>query len=727
MLDPATGTGTFLVEWVHQAEQSFKAVYPKGDWPAHLSDVVLPGMHAFELMLAPYAIAHLRIALVAKEYCVPAPNSMILLTDSLEYPSEQPHIAEFGDPVAEEGERAARLKRDARFSIVIGNPPYRRARDRGGDFGGWVRHSSADGKLPLMDSFVEPLRAVGRGSAANTLHELSVYFWRWALWKVLEQKDGPGVISFITPRAFLSSPGHAGMRQVLRERFDEMWLLDLGGDNRGAVANESNNVFAIETGVCITVGARYGRSNPSKQARAHYALVDGTRTEKLASLETQPHIASRDWVECPTDWQSPLIGANEELYHQWPDVRDLFPWQISGSQFKRLWPIGESTEVLEERWQTLLSLGSDDRRTAYRETRDRLAAGRSQPGGRNSKRFTGIELLPVGSPCPTPVPYSFRTLDRQWVLYDDRLGDFIRETLYAIRSDKQVFFSTLMSKRLGDGPAITATDLIPDLDFFCNRGAADIIPMYRDPGGSEPNVTPGLCQLLSSAYGIDVDPEDIYAYVAAIMFGPSYVERFNESLRTPGPRIPISKSAELFREGVKLGRRFVWLQTYGQRWTPSGEKRGRLPRFGFEVESEIPAEVDSYPETYSYDASTQILRVGSGRIAGVSPEVWGYEQSKWRVVERWLAYRMKTRAGRAGDASSSALDSIRPQNWTFTDELLDLLRVVQGCVEMWPAQDELLQSICEADTFTNSELPTPRTEDRSKPQVGPLEQSVLYE
>ena len=126
MVDPATGTGTFLVEWLRRARKSFLDAGAPGEWPEHLRDRLLPSMHAFELMLAPYAIAHLKVALELHHVGAGDGAMQILLTDTLEHAARQGQFATISDPVAEEGERAAKLKESERFTVVIGNPPYDR-------------------------------------------------------------------------------------------------------------------------------------------------------------------------------------------------------------------------------------------------------------------------------------------------------------------------------------------------------------------------------------------------------------------------------------------------------------------------------------------------------------------------------------------------------------------------------------------------------------------------
>jgi hypothetical protein len=706
LLDPAAGTGSYpLAALTHAARriQDSFGVEAAGERVA----VALNQVYAFERFVGPYAIAHLRLAQLARRYGAESQAyrgtaGHVLLTDTLSDPDVNPtgQAELFALRLSEESEEANRLKRELVVFVCMGNPPYQRSREEYSQLGSWVRAGRPDHREPgLIDDFLAPLRAANRGAQANTLAELSVYFWRWAIWKVLEQQPvGPGIISFITPRAYLAGPGHAGMRQVMRDRFDEMWIIDLGGDNRAADAEDSENVFAIETGVCITIGMR--RDEPTlTSAKAHYVKINGRRNDKLQALHAVSAFAQLEWKTCLNGQMDPFLPVPSKEYAAWPDIRDLVPWRISGAQFKRTWPIAESRDLLRRRWQALLSYEGTARADAFRETRDRLIA--SPPDPRRARaRFTGIADLDAGAPCPQILPYAYRVLDRQWVLYDDRLGDFIRRRLYNTFGPDQIFFSTLMTKRLGPGPSFAATQHLPDLDFFCNRGAADIIPML---GGHGPNLTVGLLDRLTAFLG-EVSAQDLFGYLAGILGSPSYQKKFAADLVAPGPRIPITKDPELFARVVRIGRRFVWFQTGGERWGPQ-DATGGLPNFGIRIETRIPRSAAEYPEDFSYDAATQSLRVGGGVIGGVTPEVWAYEQSRWQVVPHWLGYRMKVRAGRAGEVGSSPLDSIRPVEWTFTEDLIRLLRQVHGCVNLWEEMAVVLEEVTASDCFSSGELP----------------------
>ena len=217
MIDPATGTGTFLVEWIRRAKRSFVAARSSTGWPDHLRTVVMPSMHAFEITLAAYAVAHLKIALEAHASADVDPDISLLLTDSLDYPMDQLVLDTLDDPVAAEGERATSLKREKRFTVCIGNPPYDREQasdaDGGRRKGGVVRYGTQEIR-PLMEDITDRMKAAGLGRHSKNLYNDYVYFWRWATWVTTQKPAGPGVTAFITAASFLDGVSMAGCEAI---------------------------------------------------------------------------------------------------------------------------------------------------------------------------------------------------------------------------------------------------------------------------------------------------------------------------------------------------------------------------------------------------------------------------------------------------------------------------------------------------------------------------------
>ena len=755
-LDPAAGTGTYLLAVIEHALGRVKSEQGTGA-VAGQAAVLAENLYGFELMVGPYAVSELRVsrALRDRGAQLPEDGTHIYLTDTLESPHAQPPQPPlFLKPIAEQHAKALQVKSQVPVIVCLGNPPYDRhaAVDVNDEsnlsrYGGWVRFGdplpdntvpSRKGKrrklqsararlegrqrLAILKDFLAPAVAAGHGVHVKNLYNLYVYFWRWALWKVFEHENarGPGVVSFISAASYLDGDAFCGMREHMRRVCEEIWILDLGGEGRGT--RKSDNVFAIQTPVAIAVAFRSDKASGDRPAKVHYARIEGTRKEKLAALDAITDFASLQWQECPDDWQAPFRPAGRGDYFTWPLLTDLMPWQHSGVQFKRTWPICPDPETLKARWHALL--GSSDRAKAFKETRDRnintkypllMEAGDSEKP---------IGLLGRNAPPPRIERYAYRSLDRQWIFADSRLGDYLRPVLWRAHGQRQVYLTSLLTKSVGTGPAVTTCAAIPDLDHFSGRGAKDVIPLYRTADASEANILPGLLELLRQTYKRKVGPEDFLAYVYGILAQPAFTRRFQEELERRQLRVPITKDAALFGKVRAIGARLLWLHTYGQRFVPAGRQRGRVPRGAARCTKAVPGDPEGYPERFEYNEATRTLHVGAGEFRPVAPEVFDFEVSGLKVVQSWLKYRTKRGAGR----KSSPLDDIRPERWRgqFTTELLELLWVLEATVAGYPEQARLLEAVIAGECFRADELPSVPDEMRKAPKA-PAAHAELFD
>jgi len=720
-LDPALGTGTYLLGVIEQTLKSIEEKQGKGAVAAR-GAALANNLYGFEIMVGPYAVAELRIsrALMDRRVRLPKNGLGVFLTDTLEAPGTvPPKLPTFLEPIAEQHKRALHVKDKVPVIVCLGNPPYDRHEaateaDKART-GGWVRWGNdGTGKGAILKEFLDPAIAAGHGKHVKNLYNLYVYFWRWALWKVFDHKmaSGPGIVSFISAASYLEGDAFSGMREYMRRVCDEIWIIDLGGEGRGT--RKTENVFNIQTPVAIAVAAGYGKSSREKPANVHYTLIEGTREEKLCSLSALSSFEDLIWEACPKDWQAPFKPKGKGKYFQWPLLTDLFPWQHSGAQYKRTWPIAPDRETLGRRWKLLLSL--PERSEAFRETRDRKVklSYPSLPPDKNKQE--PIASLKKGTPLPRLERYSYRSFDRQWSIADSRLGDFLRPDLWLTHGDQQVYVVSLFSQPLGKGPALTACAGVPDLDYFRGSyGAKAVIPLYRDSAANEANIITGLLKQLEKQFGDEVAPEDFLSYTYGILAHTEFTQRFADDLRIRGVRVPITKDYELFRAVCDIGKKLIWLHTYGERLIPSGKKRGVIPTGMTKCTKAVSESVDGYPEKYSFDAGTKVIHVGAGEFGPVSREVWDFEVSGLRVVKSWLDYRMKAGHGK----KSSPLDDIRPERWTseFTTEFLELLWVLEATLAEYPKQKELLAAIVKGPLFLSEELPAVPTFMRKAPSL----------
>jgi hypothetical protein len=320
------------------------------------------------------------------------------------------------------------------------------------------------------------------------------------------------------------------------------------------------------------------------------------------------------------------------------------------------------------------------------------------------------------SPEPSVVRYGYRSFVRHWLIADPRLIDLPRPPLWAAQSDQQVYLISWLTGVLGHGPAAVVTALIPDLDSFRGSfGGKHVILLWRDTAATIPNITGGLLERLATVYAYPVAPKDFLAYCYAILATPEYTRRFADDLATSPPRVPITKEAALFRRGMELGRQIVWLHTYGERFVPEGERPGRVPPGGARALKPVPGSPDRYPRDFHWEETTETLRVGDGTFGPVSREVWEFEVSGLRPVRAWLGYRMREPSGR----HSSPLDNIRPETWPpeFTEDLLQLLWVLERTVALFPDLAALIDDVLQGNVFTGEDLPKPTQEQRTAPAV----------
>ena len=460
-----------------------------------------------------------------------------------------------------------------------------------------------------------------------------------------------------------------------------------------------------------------------KPANVHYARIEGSRAAKLEALDGLSNFKKVKWQDCPGDWQVPFRPAGKGDYFTWPLLTGLMPWQHSGCEFKRTWPISSDHSTLAARWRALLH--SNRQSEYFRETRDRKIGTPCSPAPPNGHTDKSLVQLPQDAPPPRICRYAFRSFDQQWVFADNRLGDYLRPDLWRAHGPRQVYLASSIVLELGGGPAATSCSHIPDRHYFAGRGGKDIIPLYRATGASEANIVPGLLDLLTSAYRKrkKVTPEDFLAYVYGILAQPAFTKRFARELETRELRVPLTKNAALFEKVRACGAKLLWLHTYGERFVPKGRKQGGIPRGTARCTKAVPGDAGGYPESFGYNETTRTLDVGGGAFAPVAPEVFAFEVSGLKVVPSWLKYRMKKGAGK----KSSPLDGIRPECWTsqFTTELLELLWVLEATVQGYPEQEKLLESVIAEPCFQSGELPAVPEAMRKPPKTPAHESDLL--
>ena len=713
--DPATGTGTFVLGVMRHVAAAVAADEGPGAVPAAIESA-MQRLIAFELQLGPFAVAQLRIfaEALALTGAVPKVAPRMFVTDTLGNPNDDDgHFPGFLAAIGKQRKDANRIKREEPITVVIGNPPYKeKAKGRGGWVEGAVRPKGS--YAPLDDWMPPPAWRVGAHS--KHLRNLYVYFWRWATWKVFDHQPatgaaaGSGIVAFITVAGFLSGPGFQRMREYLRQRCHEVWVIDCSPE--GHQPEVATRVFqGVQQPVCIVLASRWSAGAKDEPAIVRWrALPNGHRNAKFEALAALK-LDAPGWVLCPSDSRAPFLPASTGAWAVHPALEDLFIYSGSGVMPGRTWVISPDADSLTRRWARLVAAPADDKEHLFHP---HLRNGK--PGDKHSRKVVPTALAgfaahtkPVSEEdCPglTPVRYGYRSFDRQWLIPDPRLINQPNPKLWEVRSDRQIFLTALAAYSPANGPALTVSALIPDHDHYRGSFAGRAFPLWADTAATQPNVRPALLAHLKSAYAQPVSAEDLFAYIAAVAAHPAYIERFRKDLATPGLRIPLTADAATFTEAAALGRRVVWLHSFGERFAdtaagrPSGpprlppERRPKVPAGGA-----IPSDPAGMPDVMTYDATAQRLHVGSGCVEPVPAAVWHYKvSSKQVVLNKWFSSRRKTRdKPPMGDKRPpSPLGDIQPEAWPaeYTTELLDLLNVLGLLVDLEPAADALLERIC---------------------------------
>lgn len=726
VLDPAVGTGTYLLGVAEHALEAIREEEGPGAMPAR-ADLLGTSLFGFEIMVGPYAVASLRLTRMLQQYGghLPGDGVQVMLNNTLESPNEKiPELPLFYRPIGLEHKRAKRVKDTVPVLVCIGNPPYDRHKaatvDNRATAGGWVRWGEdKNGSDAILDDFIEPVKAAGKGRHLKNLYNLYVYFWRWALWKTFEHElsSGPGVVSFITASSFLEGDAFLGMRTHMRRICDEIWVIDLGGEGRGTHKDE--NVFAIQTPVAITIAVRYGAPKPSSPAKVHYTRVDGSKAQKLSKLEALGSLDDLDFKLCPEDWAAPFKPSIRAEYFDWPLLTELMPWQQSGVKAGRTWVISPDQRWLQKRYEKLVESEGELRAEMFKNS----------PTGRkitdNGARCTPQAAVPVSisgltpeDPQPSMRYVGFRSFDRQWIVADGRFLDRSGPPLWEVESDQQIFLVGLSTQAVAAGPALVASGYIPDLHFFRGSfGAKDVFPLYRDSSAIHPNLHPDLLSTLENSYGRRPTAKDIAAYIYAVVSQPAFSRRFHDELSARELRIPFTRRSDLFDRAVNLGNELLFLHTYGERYASGQQWPAAI------VKCRKAISRHPLPEQFRYEKERQTLVVGDGEFGPVSEAVFDYEVSGLMVVRSWLSYRMRNRKGK----KTSPLDDIDTGEWNgeLTSELLQLLNLLTRTLEIHSLQEILLEELLVAPLLVDADLPSVPNEWKNAPKTSTRQSELL--
>jgi hypothetical protein len=676
LLDPATGTGTFLVGIAQRVRRDVEATSSKAMAAMELR-ALAERMFAFELLVGPYAVAHYRLhhtLAEKKQDGKPAPATFprvgIFLTDTLSEPGADAPAGKLGfvaEGIRMERKEADRIKQKQPVLVILGNPPYRRLET------GETATLVGDWMAELWDDFKSPVRDAGWGNQLNTFPELSVAFWRWAIWKLFEC-DGAtrrGVVAFISNRTFIAGKPYAGLRKMLREKFDRIEIIDLRGDvrrgERAGVAGDQG-VFNIQVGTAITLAIAGGNKVNDKLAEVTYidSWSEGLfgRKAKLSWLAegadsgTRPGAISVDREDLDDMKPKPFQNG------LWASLQRCFEFHRSGIQTKRddfVYSIGMSE--LAHRISAFVALKSDeDARAVFHDSRDR--------------KWTGARSIPYDSANIRRIAY--RPLDNRFLYNHRAYGDFLRPELQSVFGEKN-FCLYAMPFATAAGPAVWCHGILPDYHAFRGSYGGYAFPLYdRRPGHGPLNVSPALLAGLAASYGVAVTAQECFDVILALLSAKSYTLRFAEDLEDVFPHIPFPGDNGVFAEAAKLGAEIRVVETFA-----------RPPSNAF-LTSTL-ARVDTPPNggltaVDLSDGELVLCGDGSGRITGIRQEIWEFSVSGYRVLPRWLAAREGQQV-----------------NLAFVKELRDIVGRIAELIDLFERADSVLTHAL-SESLTRDEL-----------------------
>ena len=565
ILDPATGTGTFLAEIIKHIHKGFSAM--QGAWPSYVEKDLIPRLNGFELLMASYAMAHLKLDLLLTETgYTPTTNQRfkVYLTNSLE--ESHPDTGTlFSKWLSTEANEANHIKRDTPVMCVIGNPPYSGISSNNGE---WISNLIEDYKY---------VDGVHFNERKHWLNDDYVKFLRYG--QHLIQKNGSGVLAFINPHGFLDNPTFRGMRWNLLKTYDKIYTIDLHGNSKkketAPDGSADINVFDIQQGVSINVFVKTGKKKPNELGKVlHYDLYgkrdfkyDFLNENSIQSIEFNelPNVAP-NYFFVPKDFEA------QESYEKGFKVNEFFTQSSVGFvSANDGMNISMTEKEQREKIQDILTLEEAVWRLKYKRKKDardwQYGYAKSDAQENQKLQITNV---------------SYRPFDARFTLYTGN-----SRGLYASPQPKtmQHFLKGenvgLVINKPAQGGADIYTDVfitthLTDQSIFsAMKRSPFICPLYVYPDKKDQQTiedqqerTPNLNleivkeieKKLQLTFANEKEntqntfaPIDVLDYIYAVLHSPTYREKYIEFLKIDFPRVPYPKDQDTFWKLVKLG------------------------------------------------------------------------------------------------------------------------------------------------------------------------------
>ncbi|MBD3256770.1 MAG: N-6 DNA methylase [Candidatus Lokiarchaeota archaeon] len=716
ILDPAVGTATFPYHVIDLIRSDFMEKGNAGMWSGYVREHLLSRIFGFELLMAPYAVAHFKLALQLGGHDLPEPlreqwaydfaadeRLQIYLTNALERRIEEPpRLIGPTRIVTREAQAASDVKQDRPIMVVVGNPPYSVSSSNKGD------HIEE-----LMNRYKAAVRSEQN---IQPLSDDYIKFIRFAHDRV--ERTGYGVVGMITNHSYLFGLIHRGMREELLRAFDEIYILNLHGstlvDETTPDGAKDENVFDIRQGVAIMLMVRV--KDGKELARLQYADLWGRRTNKYRALG-ENDVETLAWKplkpKAPYYFFVPKDFSLEEEYKDGTRVDSAFSISSLGVEFgSKAHLLAVEREELEHFVQsTLLNSTVSDAEIAEKYGLKTTSGWRFE-ALRQSEIDRGYnpDHLVSCLEAPFNIQYTYYTqlLRRPQleVLRNQLLPNVALLTARQSRSSEiGMFFAT---DRVFSKDAISIKDRATGFPLFVypDESAAklfdDTATSPWDPDSAHGNRVPNLSQDFVEEFAAKLDltfdahktgnaiaqafgPEDILAYIYAVFHSPTYRERYAEFLKIDFPRVPLTSDADLFWKLVDLGSELIDLHlmehpklaqaqalvSYPVAGTDRVKPRGGFPKF-------IPAG-ESRTKTSEVAEQNRVYINLEQYFAGVPEDVWEFEVGGYQVLHKWL----KDRRGR-----KLSYDELRhyQQIVVALCETMRLMQQIDAAIPSWPME-----------------------------------------
>lgn len=551
ILDPATGTGTFLAEVVSRIYAKFKG--QSGIWQGYVDEHLLPRLNGFELLIASYAMAHLKIDwMLTDTGYKPVDNKRlrIFLTNSLEeYHKDTGTL--FAQFLAREANGANEIKRDTPVMVVLGNPPYSGVSQNNGE---WISKLINDYKYIDNVHFNE---------RKHWLNDDYVKFIR--LGESFVDKTNEGILAYINNHSFLDNPTFRGMRWNLLKSFDKIYILDLHGNSKKKEAcpdgSKDENVFDIQQGVSINIFIKTGQKPKNGFAEVFHYDVWGKRQTKYDFLaDSDLYSLNFEEVEptAPFYFFVPKDETGREEYEKGFCINELMPVNATGVvTMGDSFALAESAEILHNRLRDFIEMPYDANTLNIKYNLGKNYADFILKS--NLKNISEKSILPI----------AYRPFDTKYIYFDDRI-------IWRPRS--KVMQHLLYSNNIC---LVTSRQCVSDWRYvFCSKnicefnltgtagrfGSGYVFPLYVYDSDilRHPNLKPEIIDKIANNIGLTFESEksgeadefapiDLLDYIYAVLHSPAYREKYKEFLKTDFPRVPYPTSIDEFRRLAGLG------------------------------------------------------------------------------------------------------------------------------------------------------------------------------